>query len=145
MFHFTVRAAKHSDINAMCKISQGVLGSSLQLENLEKLYIDIIEDVEQIVMVAVHSGHAAGFIHARRVNDLVCGCYTEIVTIALLPYYQRRGAGTLLVLGVEQWSSQMGTPNIKCVLKSDNEAVKVLLQSCGYVENGFGAFEKTIV
>lgn len=145
MFHFTVRAAKHSDINAVCKISQKVLGSALQLENLEKLYVNMIEDIEQIVMVAVHSGHVAGFIHARCVSDMTFGTYTEIIEIAMLPYYQRRGGSKALIFAIEQWSGQMGTPNIKCVLKSDNEAVKALLQSCSYVENGFGAFEKTIV
>lgn len=143
MFRFTIRAAKHGDINTICKISQRVLAN--QLEDPEKLYVNIIEDVEQIVMVAVHSGHAAGFIHARRVSDMTLGTYTEIAEIAMLPYYQRCGGSKSLIFAVEKWSSQMVTPNLKCILKSKNEAVKTLLLSCGYVENGFGAFDKTIV
>lgn len=145
MFRFTVRAAKHGDINSVCKISQKVLGSALQLEVLEKLYVNIIEDIEQIVMVAIHSEHTVGFIHAKRVSDLTFGTYTEISEIAMLPYYQRRGGSASMIFAVEQWSSQMVTTNLKCLLKSENEAVKALLLSCGYVENGFGAFEKTIV
>lgn len=144
MFNFTVQAARHCDINAVCKITKNVLHSEIQPDNMKRLYLEIIENVEQIIMIAVNSGKTVGFIHARRVNDLVCGCYTEIVTMALLPYYQRRGGGTSLLLGVEQWSRQMLTPNIKCILKSDNTAVKALLQGCGYVENG-RAFERTIV
>lgn len=144
MFHFTVRAAKHSDINAVCKISQKVLGSALRLDELEKLYVNIIEDIEQIIMVAFHSGHVAGFIHAKRASDLTFGTYTEIVEIAMLPYYQRRGGSKSMIFAVEQWSDQMVTTNIKCILKSESETVKALLLNCGYVENGLGAFEKTI-
>lgn len=145
MFHFTIRAAKHSDLNAVCKISQKVLSSALPFDELEKLYVNIIEDIEQIIMVAEHSGHVTGFIHAKRASDLTFGTYTEIVEIAMLPYYQRHGASKSLIFAVEKWSSQMVASNIKCILKSENEAVKALLLSCGYVETGLGAFEKTIV
>lgn len=145
MFHFTIQAAKHCDANAVCRIAKRVLLSEITPDKMKKLYVEIIENVDQIIMIAVNSGKTVGFIHARRVEDLVFGCYTEIVTIALLPYYQRRGGGTSLLLGAEQWSRQMLTPNLKCTLKGDNMAVKALLHGCGYVENGQGAFEKTIV
>ena len=145
MFRFTIQAAKHSDADAVCRIASTVLNSDIPSDKMKKLYYEIIEDVEQIVMVAVNSGHAVGFIHARRISDLVYGSYTEMVTTALLPYYQKRGGGTSLLLGVEQWSRQMLTPELKCILKNDNEAVKRLLKSCGYIQNGLGVFEKTIV
>ena len=132
MFQFTVQAAKHRDADTICKISQNVLNSDIPPDDLKKLYVEIIENVEQIVLKAINSKHTVGFIHARRVSDLVYGSYTEIVTIALLPYYQNRGGGTSLLLGVEQWSRQMLTPELKCVLKNDNEAVRRLLKSCGY-------------
>lgn len=145
MFQFTVRAADHFDVNAICKITQKVFDPSIDEDELKRLCVGIIEDIEQIVMVAVNSNHVVGFIHARRVTDMIFGRYTEISEIAMLPYYQRRGGGSSLVFGVEQWSSQMLTNKIKCILKSQNEAVKALLLKCGYVENGLGAFEKTII
>ena len=145
MFQFTVQAAKHRDADTICKISQKVLNSEISPDELKKLYVEMIEDVEQIVMIAVNSGHTVGFIHAKRVRDLALGVYTEIAAIALLPYYQKRGGGTSLLLGVEQWSSQMLTPGLKCILKNDNETVKHLLKSCGYIQNGLGVYEKTIV
>ena len=143
MFRFTIRAAKHSDAEAVCRIAGTVLNSELPPDMLKRLYAKIIEDVEQIVMVAINSAHTVGFIHARQVKDLVLGKYTEIAAIALLPYYQKRGGGTSLVFGVEQWSRQMLTPDIRC--KSDNVAVKQLLKGCGYTQNGNDIFEKTIV
>lgn len=145
MFHFTIRAARHKDIADIYKICQDVLNVPLSPEKMTKVYVDIIEDTEQIVMLAVHAKRTVGFIHARRVNDLLLGTYSEIINIALKPYYQKRGAGTFLVLGVEQWSRQMVTPYLKCTLKSENAAVTALLKSCGYAENSPGAFEKTIV
>lgn len=145
MFHFLVKAAKHRDIAAVCRLSQKILNPTIPLKELEKLYVGIIEDIEQIVMVAARSGHMAGFIHARRVSDLTSGTYTEINEIAILPYYQGRGCADLLISAIEQWSSQMVTPKIKCIIKSYDEAVKALLQNRGYVDNGFGAFEITIV
>lgn len=145
MFRFTIQAAKHRDADAICKISKTVLNSELSPDELKKLYVEIIENVEQIVMIAVNSGHTVGFIHARRVRDIVLGYYTEIVAIALLPYYQDHGGGTSLLMGVEQWSRQMLTPELKCIIKNDNETVKRLLKSCSYKEKGLGVYEKTIV
>lgn len=145
MFQFTVQAAKHRDADAICKISKSVLNSEISPDELKKMYAEIIENFEQIVMIAVNSGHTVGFIHAKRVRDLAFGIYTEIAAIALLPYYQNRGGGTSLLLCVEQWSRQMLTPELKCILKNDNEAVKRLLKSCGYAQNGLGVYEKTII
>lgn len=145
MFQFTVQSADHSNIDAVCKISQRVLNSELPSDKLTKQYLAIIEDIEQIVMIAENSGHTVGFVHARRVSDLVYGNYAEIVAIALLPYYQRRGGGTSLMLGIEQWSKQMLTSELKCFPKSDNIAVRQLLIGCGYAESKPGIFAKTIV
>ena len=145
MFRFTIQAAQHSDVNAVCKIASTVLNSELPPDKLKQLYFEIIENVEQIILLAVNSAHTVGFIHARRVNDLVCGSYTGIVSIAFLPYYQRHGGGTELLYGVEEWSRQMLTPKLKCVLKSDNEAVRQLLKSGGYTESSPQNYEKTIV
>ena len=144
MFQFTVQAAKHKNVDAVCRISNTVLNSGLPHESLKKLYFDIIQDVEQIIMIAVNSGHTVGFAHARRVKDLVCGCYAELVTIALLPYYQRRGGGTSLMFGIEQWSRQMLTGDLRCFPKTDDPAVDRLLEGCGYIQNSSGVFEKTL-
>lgn len=145
MFRFNIMAAKHSNAKGVCNVAQRVLGAELPPEKMQKLFVEIIEDVEQIIMIAVHSGHTVGFVHARIVRDLVCGRYTEIVGIALLPYFRKRGCGISLMFAAEQWSSQMLVNKLQCNLKSDNETVKSLLIKCGYLENGLGAFEKTIV
>lgn len=145
MFHFTIQAAVHKNVCALCAIRERVLGVSLSPEHLKRIYFEIIEDAEQIILLAFHSRKTVGYIHARRVNDFSCGEFTEISEIALLPYYQKRGAGTFLVLGVEQWARQMAVRVMKCNLKSDNEAMKALLKGCGFSESGLGAFEKTII
>lgn len=145
MFHFTIQAAVHKNVGALCTIRERVLGVSFPPERLKRIYFEIIEDVEQIVLLAFHSRKTVGYIHARRVNDFSSGEFTEISEIALLPYYQKRGAGTFLVLGVEQWGRQMALRAMKCNLKSDNEAMKALLKGCGFSESCPGAFEKTIV
>lgn len=145
MFHFTARPAVHADMKAICKICRDALNSELPQKELERVYTEIIEDVSQMVMVSVHSGHVAGFIHARRVLDMVLGEHAEIVTAAMNPYYRGKGGGALMLAGIEAWSSQMLAPKIICVLKSENGAFGTLLQNNGYVCGGFGAFEKTIV
>lgn len=145
MLHFTIQSAKRGDAEAVSKISEKVLEASISHDELKNLFLEIIEDVEQIIMTAINSAHTVGYIHARRVKDLVFGSYTELVSIALYPYYQKQGAGTSLLMGVEQWSRQMLTPKIKCIPRCDNEGMRRLLISCGYNENEHGIFEKTVV
>lgn len=145
MLRFTIQAAKHNDAKAVCRICREVFSTALPPDKMTATFTGIIEDIEQIVMVAVISGHAAGFIHARQVRDLVLGKYVEIVCIAMSEYYQRKSGGSSLVFSVEQWCSQMRNNKMICFLKSENEAMRSLLTRCGYQENGVGAFEKYIV
>lgn len=142
---FTIQSAKHKDAKAVSRICGEVLSPELTPDKTEAMFTKIIEDLDQIVMVAFTSGHVAGFIHARQVRDLVLGKYVEIVCIAMSEYYQRKGGGTSLIFGVEQWGSQMRNNKTICYLKSENDAMRSLLTRCGYQENGVGAFEKYIV
>lgn len=145
MLHFTIRAAELNDAKAVCRICGEALSPEIQQDEMSEMFTGIIEDVEQIVMVAFISRHVCGFIHARLVRDLVLGEYAEIVNIAMREFYKRKSGGMSLVFGVEQWCSQMQRHKIICFLKSENEAMRSLLTKCGYQENGFGAFEKNIV
>lgn len=145
MLHFTIRAAEHNDAKAVCRICGEVFSPEIQQDEMLQIFTKIIEDVEQIVMVAFISGHVCGFIRARLVRDLVLGEYAEIVNIAMSEYYQRKGGGTSLVFGVEKWCMQMRRHKTICFLKSENEAMRSLLKRCGYLENSVGAFEKYIV
>ena len=122
-----------------------MLGSELPPDKMDKIFTQIIDDVGQIILVAVTSGHVAGFIHAREVRDLTLGRYVEIVEIAMLEYYQRSGGASSLIYGVEQWCCQMRTHKTVCILKSENDAMRSLLISCGYREYGIVAFEKYLV
>lgn len=145
MLHFTIRAAEHNDTKAVCRICGEVLSPELSPDDTEAMFTKIIEDIDQIVMVAFISGHVCGFIHARRVSDILLGQYVEIVHVAMSEYYQRKSGGTSLIFGVEQWCAQMQDHKTMCFLKSENEAMRSLLTRCGYRENSVGAFEKYIV
>lgn len=142
---FTIQAAKHKDAKAVSRICGEVLSPELPPDKTEAMFTKIIEDLDQIVMVAFTSGHVAGFIHARQVRDLVLGQYVEIVRIAMSEYYQRKSGGSSLIFGAEQWCGQMRNHKMMCFLKSKNEAMRSLLTRCGYRENSVGAFEKYIV
>lgn len=144
MLHFTIRAAEHKDAKAVCRICTETLSPEIHPDEMTKMFTAIIEDVEQIVMVAFISGHVCGFIHARLVRDIVRGEYAEIVNLAMSEYYQRKNGGTSLIFGVEQWCSQMQRHKSICFLKSENDAMRSLLTKCGYRENSVGAFEKYV-
>lgn len=145
MLHFTIRAAEHNDAKAVCRICGETLSPEIGQDEMANMFTKIIEDLEQIVMVAFISGHVCGFIHARLTQDLVLGEFAQIEKIAMSEYYQRKSGGTSLILGVEQWCSQMQRHKSICFLKSENEAMRSLLTKCGYLENSVGAFEKYII
>ena len=144
MFRFEIRAACHKDIVGICKIIRRVMDTDISDKRLEEIYTGIVEDINEIIMIAKHARVVAGYIRARRLKDFSRGYYAEISEIALLPYYQRRGGGTDLVYGVEKWGGQMLIPKIICNLQSDNEGAAALLKKCRFVETRPGAFEKTI-
>lgn len=145
MYHFTVEIAKYKHINTVCRINETVFGSTKLADIRRNIFIEIIEDIEQVILIAKNGNNFAGYIHARHQKDLSNGYYVDIAEIAMTPYYQNHGGGTKLVLGVEQWSRQTLYNLLKCRFHNDNIAMKALLEGCGYSNNGYGEFEKTIV
>lgn len=145
MHNFIIRYANHKDLNGICSLAKKCFDLNVKDSELRANVSSILDDLQQAVLVVINSSHIVGFIHARYVQNIMSGNYTEISEMGVLPYYQRRKCGTKLVLSVEKWCESMAVHNIKCILKSANPAVEALLIKCGYTKNCDCAFEKTIV
>lgn len=145
MYHFVVEIAGYEHIDSVCRINEAVFGSKLPLDFRKNFFVEIIEDVEQVILIIKNGKNLAGYLHARHQMSLRDGYYVDIAEIAISPYYRKQGGGTELIFGVEQWSRQTLYELLKCSFHSENIAMKALLEGCGYSKNRFGEFEKTII
>ena len=107
MYNFTVRPATIKDAEAICKYNKTHGRSALSLEDTEAALREIISDGTNRVLVAIHSGHIAGYVFAKEITSLTEPRYIEIVDFALSDYYRKIGAGKALVRAVGQWAEQM--------------------------------------
>ncbi len=101
MFKFSVRPAGFGDFPAIYNLNVKILGSTLEREVMECAYRNVLTDTEQVVFAVIHSGRIAGYIHARQVNNLYEGAYTEVVGYAVYDYYRSNGADRALLTVLE--------------------------------------------
>lgn len=107
MYNFTVRPATIKDAEAICKYNKTHGRSALSLDETEAALREIISDGTNKVLLAIHSGHIAGYVFAREVTSLSEPRYIEIIDWAISDYYRKAGAGKVLVGAVRQWAEQM--------------------------------------
>lgn len=107
MYNFNVRPATIKDAEAICKYNKTHGRSALSLEDTEAALQEIISDGTNKVLVAIHSQHIAGYVHAREIISLAEPRYIEIVDWGLSDYYRKIGAGKALAQAIKQWAEQM--------------------------------------
>ena len=107
MYNFNVRPATIKDVEAICKYNKTHGRSALSLEDTEAALQEIISDGTNKVLVAIHSQHIAGYVHAREIISLAEPRYIEIVDWGLSDYYRKIGAGKALAQAIKQWAEQM--------------------------------------
>lgn len=107
MYNFSVRPATIMDAESICRYNKIHGRSALSLEDTEAALREIISDGTNRVLVAIHSGHIAGYVFAKEITSLTEPRYIEIVDFALSDYYRKIGAGKALVRAVGQWAEQM--------------------------------------
>lgn len=92
----------------------------------------LMEQSGTLAILASAEAHAPiGFILARIVAD-----EAEILTLGVLPRYQRHGIAARLVTAVSQRSTERGAGRIYLEVASDNAAARQLYLSQGFEEVG---------
>ena len=78
----------------------------------------------------------------------------EILTLAVLPQYRKRGIGEAITASMQQWARHQGTERMFLEVRESNEAAQALYQKMGfavislrkeYYRNTDGPYESAIV
>ncbi len=145
MFKFTVRSASYYDFHTIYKLSTEQLGSSMSLEKMKLVYDHIMSCGDQAVILAIHSNHAAGYIHVRTDHDLLTSSSAHIYSYAYFEYYKDKGILNYLFGAAEKWSVQMDVQYINIVLRPEFLKDKDFLLKNQYIQNSESPlFEKRL-
>ena len=82
-------------------------------------------------MVPMHCPEPAGFIIGQLASD-----EAEILSIGVLPKFQRRGVGKLLVEGLSRAVKNAEARRLFLEVAADNQAAFELYRSCGFTAVG---------
>jgi len=107
-----IRKADKQDAFSICKISCNDLGyecsSELVLNRLSNL-----DERRETVIVAQDNDMIVGYIHAEIYNTLYFESMINILGLAVLNDYRRRGVGKALLKHAEGWARELGIKKVR--------------------------------
>jgi GNAT superfamily N-acetyltransferase len=99
---FFVREAAPKDADDIAGLSNQLgyaMSASATLQNLET----ILNNKNELVLVAVHEEKVIGWIHVFQTTRLESGSFCEIGGLVVDDQYRRMGAGKLLIEHIKPW------------------------------------------
>lgn len=119
MFNFTIRSAGYNDFQSIYRLRCETTGHNYPDVEMHSVYNNIMSSGDETVIMAIHSNHTAGYIHARFDCDLLMQKSTQICSFAYYEYYRDKGILNYLFGAAEKWSVQMDCNSIGVVLRQE--------------------------
>jgi len=148
---FTIRPAKHEDINSivtlyakatkfMHQISPNGFGQALEppldIEKERESFASALDDKETVVLVVEQLGKVVGFVMGvveKYSDDLLSAPYVTVQYLYVDEKFRRAGIAKALMQDVEKWATDKGLYTLELKVWSNNEPAKALFQSLGYL------------
>ena len=127
-----VRPAKAEDAQAIWKINEEALGYSYPLEKTKEKLAVLLHQPSQGLFVAWQGEQVVGYVHAADYECSYFDSLKNILALAVLPAFQKSGAGRLLMQAAEQWAKNTGSTGIRLSSGENRTGAHVFYQKCGY-------------
>ena len=126
----TVRLAEIEDAAALAQISRDALGydctAELVKKKLEKL------DLRRETVFVAEEDKVIGFVHVEKYDVLYMDTIANILGLAVLTEYRRRGMASLLMNAAENWAKQNGAIGVRLNSGGTRTGAHEFYRSIGY-------------
>ena len=126
----TVRPAKIEDAAAIAEICCDSLGYDCTAE-LVKKKLKMLDLSREAVFVA-EEDKVIGFVHVEKYDVLYMDTLANILGLAVLAEYRRRGAATLLMNAAEEWAKENGAIGVRLNSGGTRTGAHEFYRSIGY-------------
>lgn len=130
----TVRRAKLMDTDAIWQLNKEVMEYDYPLEQTRDKLQNALADSGQCVLVAVLENVVVGYIHLVDYDTLYFPHMKNVLALAVLPEYRRRGAASSLLAAGEQWARETGAAGMRLDSGVERTGAHACYAKAGFVE-----------
>ncbi len=129
-----VRKAKSEDVKAICKINAEVMGYSYPREETQNKLCMLMENLGHGIFVAEYDGAAVGYIHLHDYDCLYFPHMKNVLCLAVLPEFRRKGIASALLRAGECWAEGTGAAGIRLDSGAERLPAHGCYEKAGYVQ-----------
>lgn len=134
MHDFTVRKAASSDVPDIYNINKNSLGYDYNCAKQKRKIEVVLQDPTQALFVACADEKVVGYIHLVNYDVVYDDNYKNVMGLAVLTAYKRRGIGTALLQTAEKWAKENGACGVRLCSGAEREEAHRFYISMGYTE-----------
>lgn len=130
---FLIRACCPEDAVELAQINRLAMGYDYPVEATQKRLCQLLQSGSDRFFCAIADGRVVGYIHISDYNTLYADHMKNIMGLAVLEDYRRRGIGTALLHAAEQWAKEDGAAAVRLVSGEDRLDAHKLYERAGYL------------
>lgn len=129
---FLIRKCRIEDAEILCKINREVMGYDYPVEETAEKIKQLVNLDENGIFVAEDENQIAGYIHLNSYDTLYFGHMKNILCLAVLPEFRRRGVATVLLEAGEKWAKEHGAIGIRLDSGAERLPAHACYEKAGY-------------
>lgn len=134
MNDFSVRKAVPSDAFDIYNINKNSLGYDYDFAKQKRKIEVVLQDSTQAIFVACADEKVVGYIHLVNYDVVYADNYKNVMGLAVLKEYRRRGIGTVLLQTAEKWAKENGACGVRLCSGAERAEAHRFYIANGYIE-----------
>ena len=132
---FIIRECKIQDYADIVLLNKNEMGYDYPAEDTKIKLIQLINDSNHKIYVAMVADKAVGYIHANNHDLLYAPHLKNIMGIAVSTDFRKSGIGKRLLYEVEKWARETGACGVRLVSGATRTGAHAFYKACGYTGN----------
>lgn len=129
---FTIRKCEISDAEVICELNRSEMGYEYPLNKTRDKLSYLLKNKSNKILVATIENHVVGYIHASDYDSIYLPPLKNIMGIAVMSDYKKKGIGKALLFAVETWAKKTGACGIRLVSGAERTSAHEFYRCCGY-------------
>lgn len=129
---WVLRRARASDAPALAQLCSGSMGYAAGEGQVRRRLEGLLPDDSQLLLVAEAQGRVVGYLHAQSYQVLYAPAMKNILGLAVLPQWRRRGIASALLTAAEEWARGTGAEAVRLCSGEERAGAHAFYRARGY-------------
>lgn len=129
---FQIRECEAEDANAIFELNGNEMGYEYPLEKTRSKLESLLKSSCDKIFVATVQTKVVGYVHAANYDVIYSPHMKNIMGIAVMNGYKKKGIGKALLLAVESWAKETGAYGVRLSSGITRTNAHKFYHHCGY-------------